>query len=67
VVTAALFGLLHGRDYAGPTFALGLLLGWLYWRTGRLWLVVGCHGAHNAAALITAWLSLGLPGTAGAP
>ena len=67
VLTATLFGLLHGRAYAGPTFALGLLLGWLYGRTGRLWVSVGCHGAHNAVALVAAWLSLGFQGMSGAP
>jgi membrane protease YdiL (CAAX protease family) len=66
-LAATLFGLLHGRAYAGPIFALGLLLGWLYWRTGRLWIAVGCHGAHNAAALVAAWLSLSQSGTPGAP
>ena len=67
VLTATLFGLLHGPAYAGPTLALGLLLGWLYWRTGRLWVSVGCHGAHNAAALVAAWLSLSQPGPPGTP
>ncbi len=62
VLTAALFGLLHTADhpfYAGPIFVLGLLLGWLYLRPGRLWVAVGCHGAHNALALLTAWLAFG--------
>ncbi len=60
LLTAALFGLAHGPlFYAGPTFALGVLLGWLYWRTGRLWVAVGCHGAHNAVTLVTAWLAFG--------
>ena len=67
VLTATLFGLLHGWAYAGPTFALGLLLGGLYWRTGRLWVSIGCHGAHNAVALVAAWLSLSQPGLPGAP
>ena len=58
LLTAALFGLVHRPFfYAGPTFALGVLLGWLYWRTGRLWVSVGCHGAHNAVMVITSWLS----------
>jgi len=56
--TATVFALLHRNAYAsGPAFVLGLLLGWLYWRTGRLWLAVGCHGANNAAALVMKWLS----------
>ena len=58
LVVGLLFGLLHGWQHAGPTFALGVLLGWLYWRTGSLWVAVGCHGAHNAVMLVTAWLSL---------
>lgn len=58
LLAAALFGLAHGPlFYAGPTFALGVLLGWLYWRTGRLWVAVGCHGAHNALGLVSIWLT----------
>lgn len=60
LLTAALFGLLHGGFYAGPIFALGALLGWAYWRTGRLWVAVGLHSAHNVVALVTAWLAGGL-------
>lgn len=60
LLTALLFGLLHGGFFAGPVFALGLLLGWVYWRTGRLWVAVGCHSAHNAVSLVTAWLAWGL-------
>ncbi len=59
VLSAALFGLLHTADhpfYGGPIFVLGLLLGWLYLRTGRLWVAVGCHGTFNALALVTMWL-----------
>jgi len=62
VLSSALFGLLHAADhpfYAGPIFMLGLLLGWLYLRTGRLWVAVGCHGTFNALALVTMWLYSG--------
>ena len=62
VLSAALFGLLHGVDhvfYAVPVFVLGLILGWLYVRTGRLWVAVGCHGTFNALALVTARLLRG--------
>ncbi len=65
ILTAALFAFLHTGDhvfYAGPIFLLGLLLGWLYLRTGRLWVSVGCHGAFNALALVTTWLSPRVPG-----
>jgi len=57
LLTAAFFGLLHDWPYSGPTFAVGVLLGWLYWRTGSLWVSIGCHAAFNAVALVAAWLA----------
>jgi membrane protease YdiL (CAAX protease family) len=34
-------------------FAVGLYLGWLYRRTGSLWVAIGCHALYNLALVIT--------------
>ena len=34
-----------------PIFITGLLLAWLYWRTGSLWAAIGAHAGQNALAL----------------
>ncbi len=54
VITALVFGSLHGAAAAGPVFALALLLGWLQVRTGRLAAPFVAHGLHNAATLAMA-------------
>jgi len=57
VLTAALFGMLHGWPSCIPIFGIGLLLGWLYWKTGSLWVSIGCHSAFNLVSLVTVWLA----------
>ncbi|MEK7814621.1 MAG: CPBP family intramembrane glutamic endopeptidase, partial [Chloroflexota bacterium] len=34
-----------------PIFITGLLLAWLYYRTGSLWASIVAHGSQNAVAL----------------
>ncbi|WP_026927407.1 CPBP family glutamic-type intramembrane protease [Granulicoccus phenolivorans] len=54
---AATFALLHGNPIqAAFALPLGILLGLLYERTGRLILVTGVHAAANAASLLLAGL-----------
>lgn len=48
VLTAALFGLVHGRGYALPIGVLGLLFGWLRQRHGALAPAIFAHAVHNA-------------------
>ncbi len=36
-----------------PTFILGLMLAWLYWRTSSLWTTIFAHFAFNLVALAT--------------
>jgi membrane protease YdiL (CAAX protease family) len=48
--------LLHGV----PIFALGLLLAWLYARTGSLLPPIVAHAAHNVVAVLSAWYGWGL-------
>ena len=35
-----------------PTFAIGILLAWLYWRTNSLWLPIFAHTINNLSAVI---------------
>ncbi len=55
VVSAAIFSIAHASVAIFiPIFVAGLLLGWLYHRTGSLWGCVWVHGAQNAVAFIAA-------------
>jgi membrane protease YdiL (CAAX protease family) len=53
LVTAALFALAHvsAWGFARPVslLPLALMLGWLRWRTGRLWPCIALHGWSNLA------------------
>jgi uncharacterized protein len=52
VITAIIFSAVHG-SYLGflSRFALGFLLGWMYYRTGNIWLNIIAHFFNNAAAV----------------
>lgn len=61
-VSALIFGLIHGNPAQIPyAFMLGLLLGWLYFRTGSLMPGIVVHFINNALSLI---LMITLPGKA---
>lgn len=50
--SALLFGLFHVNPaQVVNAFLMGLLLGWLYYRSRSLWLCVYLHGLYNALAL----------------
>lgn len=52
VISAAIFSGFHiSLSLLVPIFITGLLLAWLYWRTGSLWASVGAHAGQNALAL----------------
>ena len=55
VLTAIIFSAVHG-SYLGflSRFALGFVLGWLYYRTGNIWLNIIGHFFNNAMAVT--WL-----------
>ncbi len=57
VVTAIIFSAVHG-SYLGflSRFALGFLLGWMYYRTGNIWLNIVGHFFNNAFAITALYL-----------
>lgn len=58
VLVSVLFSAVHG-SYLGflSRFALGFILGWMYYRTGNIWLNIGAHFFNNAAAVTMLYLS----------
>ncbi|CAN5543007.1 type II CAAX endopeptidase family protein [soil metagenome] len=52
IVTAAIFSAIH-LSYLGflSRFALGFILGWIYYRTGNIWLNIIGHFFNNAVAV----------------
>jgi membrane protease YdiL (CAAX protease family) len=53
--SAIAFSLLHmSLPRALPTFALGLVLGWLALASGSVWPAVAAHVANNAMVLVIA-------------
>ncbi len=58
VVTAIVFSAVHG-SYLGflSRFALGFVLGWVYYRTGNIWLNIIGHFFNNAAAVTSLYFS----------
>jgi CAAX protease family protein len=61
VVVAAAWAALHGSLLAlAPVLFIGLLLAWLLWRTGSLYMPILCHTAQNLLVVLAPLL--GLPG-----
>ena len=55
VISSVVFGLFHIDPGAiVPTFALGLVLGWVYLKTGSIWPAMFAHGLHNTVAVLIA-------------
>lgn len=50
VVSAAMFAVLHDPKAMVPIFATGILLAWLYYKTGSLWGSITAHALQNAIA-----------------
>ena len=52
IITAIIFSYVHG-SYIGffPRFFLGFVLGWMFYRTGNIWLNIIAHFINNALAL----------------
>lgn len=65
-LSALLFGVVHVEiSVAGAAFLLGLLLAWLYERSGSLWAPITVHIINNAVKIIFLYiiLYLGIPFT----
>ena len=58
VITAIIFSAIHG-SYLGflSRFALGFVLGWIYYRTGNIWLNIVGHFFNNAFAITALYLT----------
>ncbi len=58
IIMSAIFSAVHG-SYLGflSRFALGFVLGWMYFRTGNIWLNIIGHFFNNAAAVTSLYLS----------
>jgi len=58
IVTSIIFSAIHG-SYLGflSRFALGFVLGWIYYRTGNIWLNIIAHFFNNGLALTSLYLS----------
>jgi len=53
IITSLLFSLMHVLPgVLVPIFFMGLILGWLYERTGSIWPAVIVHGLNNALAFL---------------
>lgn len=61
VVSAVLFGLMHGNLRQVPfAIIVGLVLGWLYVVTENIWMPILVHFLNNAIAVTTEYLSFSL-------
>lgn len=67
IITSIIFSAVHG-SYLGflSRFALGFVLGWVYYRTGNIWLNIIGHFFNNAFAVTTLYIST-KPGAAPDP
>lgn len=57
LISAAIFSFVHFQ-FEGflPRWLLGILLGWLYWRTGNFWVPVFAHFVNNALQVLGQYL-----------
>lgn len=57
VVTALVFSIVHGSYFGFLSRAvLGFLLGWMYYKTGNIWLNIIAHAANNAVAVTALYI-----------
>ena len=55
LLSSLMFGLFHIDPGAiVPTFALGLMLGWVYLKTRSIWPAIFAHALHNTFAVLLA-------------
>lgn len=58
IITSVLFSAVHG-SYLGflSRFALGFVLGWMFYRTGNIWINIVAHFFNNAAAVTQLYIT----------
>ena len=62
IISAAIFSVAHlGIGTLFPIFVLGMLLSWLYLRTGSIWPPFVAHAAQNTLALVAMELPFDTP------
>ncbi len=67
VISAVLFGLMHGNLRQIPfAIIVGLVLGWLYVVTENIWLPMLVHFTNNAISVVAEYLSFSLSSDASA-
>ncbi len=60
--SSVMFGVMHMNPWqAIPAFLVGLLIGWIYWRTGSLWSAIFIHFVNNGFSYIITILFPQLP------
>lgn len=58
-ISAAVFSLLHLQFLVFfPRFVLGLVLGYFFWRTGKMWVNVAAHFTFNLLNVVLAFLTV---------
>jgi len=51
--SALMFGVMHMNPWQTiPAFLMGLLFGWIYWRTRSLWTTIFMHAVNNGMAFL---------------
>ena len=58
IVSAFLFSAIHMQFFGFlPRFALGIVLGMVYWYSGSLWVAIAAHFAYDAILITVAYFS----------
>jgi uncharacterized protein len=65
VLSAILFGLAHMNPWQFiGAFILGILIGWVYWKTDSLWPCIFIHLVNNGvASILTFWIGIEVENT----
>ena len=64
--SSAIFGIMHLNPWqAIPAFLIGILMGWIYWKTRSLWATIFIHFINNGFAYILTVFFPQLPDDAG--
>ena len=55
-VSSVIFGVVHGNPAQVPGAILfGVVLGWLYWRSGTIWMPIAAHAFNNFVGVAMIW------------